>query len=102
MKFANAAKLHRKSGGTWGTRPEPWTVVRRPNAPGPSFSRRPAVVKRLLLERQLFPIVEVEEEVVERLGQCGVSKNTVTEHTVFQMAHHRQLEDGHHLATLDA
>jgi hypothetical protein len=32
MKYANARKLDRKSGGalwrTWGTRPSPWTLVR--------------------------------------------------------------------------
>ncbi len=50
----------------------------------------------------LFPVVEVEEEVVERLGQGGVSKYSVAEHAVFQMAHHRHLQDRHHLAALDA
>jgi hypothetical protein len=46
MKYANATKLHRKSGGTWGTRPVPmgfsWSTdsdiqvaIEEPNNPLP-------------------------------------------------------------------
>ena len=32
MKFANATKLHRKSGGTWGTRPGEWALLLAPTS----------------------------------------------------------------------
>jgi len=36
MKFANATKLHRKSGGTWGTRPGEWALLMAPRALRPN------------------------------------------------------------------
>ena len=47
-------------------------------------------------------IGEVEEEVVQRLGQCRMSKNSITESRVLELAHHRDLDDRHDFASLEA